>query len=194
VWALRALGASSAQRVYGPDLTPWICAEAVRQNVAVGFYGGTPEVLQTLSRRLRERFPGLRIDFQFSPPFRPLDAQEDEDLVARINASGVRILFVGLGCPKQERWMAEHHGRIDCVMVGVGAAFDFLAGHKRQAPPALQRIGMEWLFRLAVEPKRLWKRYLHNNPRFVLLFATQLLRAFAGKQAGSGPANAADAP
>lgn len=175
VWALRLLGAEAATRVYGPDLVPALCQEATNQNVPVGFYGGTPEVLERMAAELRRRWPSLSIGFCWSPPFRPLTAAEDAEVVARINASDVRVLFVGLGCPKQERWMAEHRDRLALVMVGVGAAFDFLAGTKRQAPPLLQRAGLEWCFRLATEPRRLWRRYLYHNPRYLGLFARQLI-------------------
>ena len=134
VWALRWLGIRRAQRVYGPDLTPVVCREAARRGVPVGFYGGHPEVLDTLTRTLAARIPDLRIAFAHSPPFAPLSAEEDAELTAAIVDSGARVLFVGLGCPKQERWMAAHRERLPCALLGVGAAFDFLAGRKRQAP------------------------------------------------------------
>ena len=175
VWALRGLGIPGAERVYGPDLTPILCARAEALSLPVGFYGGSPDVLDTLLERLTQRFPALRIAFAHSPPFRPLDPDEDRQVAEAIAESGVRILFVGLGCPKQERWMAAHRDVLSCAMVGVGAAFDFLAGRKRQAPPLLQRAGLEWLFRLATEPRRLWWRYLVHNPRFVFHFARQLV-------------------
>jgi N-acetylglucosaminyldiphosphoundecaprenol N-acetyl-beta-D-mannosaminyltransferase len=134
-------------------------------------------VLSALHEYLKARFPGLEVPFAFAPPFRPLDEHEDRDVVEAIEQSGARILFVGLGCPKQERWMAAHRERIDCTLVGVGAAFDFLAGAKRQAPRWMQRAGLEWLFRLAAEPRRLWRRYLVLNPRFLFQLARQLARA-----------------
>jgi N-acetylglucosaminyldiphosphoundecaprenol N-acetyl-beta-D-mannosaminyltransferase len=174
VWALRLLGVAGATRVYGPDLLPAVCQEAAERGVPVGFYGGTPEVLQRMVAEVRRRWPSLPIGYTWSPPFRRLTPDEDAEVVARINESGVRLLFVGLGCPKQERWMAEHRGRSTVVMVGVGAAFDFLAGTKQQAPRFLQRIGLEWFFRLATEPSRLWRRYLYHNPRYLGLFARQL--------------------
>src|SRR5690606_7268495 len=141
----------------------------------VAFYGGTPEALAGLQTELTSRYPGLDIRFAYSPPFRPLTPEEDEAVVADIIASGARILFVGLGCPKQERWMAAHKERLPLVQLGVGAAFDFHAGRIKQAPSWLQDLGLEWLFRLAVEPRRLWKRYLYNNPRFIAYAAMQLL-------------------
>jgi N-acetylglucosaminyldiphosphoundecaprenol N-acetyl-beta-D-mannosaminyltransferase len=112
-----------------------------------------------------------------APPFRPLTAKEDAAVVHEINRSGARILFVGLGCPKQERWMASHKGAVNAVMLGVGAAFDFLAGMKPQAPAWMQRVGLEWLFRLGTEPRRLWRRYVYHNPRFVALLAEQYLKS-----------------
>jgi N-acetylglucosaminyldiphosphoundecaprenol N-acetyl-beta-D-mannosaminyltransferase len=185
VWALRLLGVAGASRVYGPDLTPVLCERAATGGVPVGFYGSTPEVLGDLTANLARRHPRLRVVYAVSPPFRPLTAAEDAEMVARVNASGARLLFVGLGAPKQERWMADHQGRIEAVMLGVGAAFDFLAGRKRQAPAALQRLGLEWLFRLASEPRRLWRRYLYRNPRFVALFGAELVRRrLAGPTAG----------
>jgi N-acetylglucosaminyldiphosphoundecaprenol N-acetyl-beta-D-mannosaminyltransferase len=182
VWGLRALGVRQATRVYGPDLTPAVLEAAAAAGIAVGFYGGTPEVLEALQRTVRARWPGLRIAYAFSPPFVPLSDVEQASIVHDMNASGVGILFVGLGCPKQELWMAQHRGHIDAVMLGVGAAFDFLAGKKKQAPLFMQRSGTEWLFRLFAEPNRLWKRYLLQNPRFIALFGAQLIRA---KRTGS---------
>jgi N-acetylglucosaminyldiphosphoundecaprenol N-acetyl-beta-D-mannosaminyltransferase len=177
VWGLRWLGVPDATRVYGPDLTPAVLTAAESARVPVGFYGGAPDVLDRLMIVLRHRWPALQVTFAQSPPFREMTAEEDRSTVHAINGSGTRILFVGLGCPKQETWMASHHGRIDAVMVGVGAAFDFMAGAKRQAPSRLRSAGLEWLFRLATEPRRLLSRYLRQNPRFALLFARQLVRS-----------------
>jgi N-acetylglucosaminyldiphosphoundecaprenol N-acetyl-beta-D-mannosaminyltransferase len=176
VAALRRLGIPGAQRVYGPTLMPQVCARAEAQRLRVGFYGGTPEVLAAMSRALLARFPQLDIAFAFAPPFRPLTPAEDATVTQAIRAAGVQILFVGLGCPKQERWMAAHRDSLRCPMLGVGAAFDFIAGAKRQAPAWMQRIGLEWLFRLATEPRRLWRRYLIGNPRFLLHFAGEAWR------------------
>lgn len=176
VWGLRLLGADAATRVYGPDLTPVVCQLAAEQGVPVGFYGGTEDVLEELTARLRQRFPGLKVAYRACPPFRPLTPDERRRTVEDLHRSGARILFVGLGTPKQERWMAAHKDQVRAVMLGVGAAFDFLAGRKRQAPRLLQRLGLEWLHRLVHEPRRLWRRYLYRNPRFVVLFAAQLLK------------------
>jgi len=176
VWGLRRLGVAGATRVYGPTLTPLLCACAAREGLPIALYGGAPEVLPALCDTLQERFPGLEIVYAESPPFRPPSPEEDALTCERIRASGARIILVGLGCPKQERWMAAHEGVFEATMVGVGAAFDFLAGQKRQAPAWIQNAGLEWLFRLGTEPRRLWKRYLKHNPRFVVRFALQLAR------------------
>jgi N-acetylglucosaminyldiphosphoundecaprenol N-acetyl-beta-D-mannosaminyltransferase len=176
VWALRRLGIPDAERVYGPDLTPVVCGAAAERGIPVGFYGGHPQTLEAMTRALTARFPALRVTFAYSPPFAPISASEDAEIVATILDSGARILFVGLGCPKQERWMAAHRERLPCAMLGVGAAFDFLAGAKRQAPGWMQRAGLEWLFRLLCEPQRLWRRYAVHNPRFLAAFARQLAR------------------
>ncbi len=184
VWGLRALGVSHATRVYGPELTPRLCERAARQGVPVGFYGGTQQLQDALVSKLIERFPGLDVRFAHSPPFDPLPAAPDLDLVETLRASGTELLFVGLGCPKQERFMALYRDALPCVQVGVGAAFDFLAGQKAQAPRILQDAGLEWLFRLVCEPRRLARRYLVHNPRFVALFARQLWRERARR---SGP-------
>lgn len=175
VWALRLFGVRDATRVYGPDLTPLVCRRAAELGIPVGFYGASPVVLRDLVDNVRTRFPALRVAYACSPPFRALTVEEDDADVEAIQRSGARILFVGLGAPKQEQWMAAHRDRLPAVLLGVGAAFDFIAGHKRQAHPALQRAGLEWLFRLATEPTRLWRRYAERNPRFVLLFLLQLL-------------------
>lgn len=175
VWGLKLLGHRKATRVYGPDLTPIVLQKAMENRTPVGFYGSSPAVLERLQRVVAERFPTLQIAYAFSPPFRPVTAEEDEEIVAAINRSGARILFIGLNTPKQDFWMAAHRGRVQAVMLGVGAAFDFLAGTKSQAPRWMMRNGLEWLYRLATEPRRLWKRYLKHNPRFVVLFALQLV-------------------
>jgi len=175
VWMMRLKGQKDQQRVYGPTLMLHVLEAAVRENVPVGFYGSSPEILRSLLARMQARFPSLKVAYSFSPPFQELSQEEDAGIVERINASSVRILFVGLGCPKQEKWMAEHRGRVNAVMLGVGAAFDFHAGVKSQAPSWMQKMGLEWLFRFAVEPRRLWRRYLYHNPRFVFLAILDLL-------------------
>lgn len=124
---------------------------------------------------MQNRFPGLNIVYAFSPPFGEMIREEDDQVIQDIAKSGVRILFVGLGCPKQERWIAEHRDTVKAVMLGVGAAFDFHAGVKRQSPAWMQRLGLEWLFRLLQEPRRLGRRYLYHNPRFVFYAVLDLL-------------------
>jgi N-acetylglucosaminyldiphosphoundecaprenol N-acetyl-beta-D-mannosaminyltransferase len=177
VWGLRLLGVPSAQRVCGPVLTPMLFEAASQRGIPVGFYGGVPDVLDDLVRQVSERFRRLDVAYAWSPPFRPLSVAEDEQVVAEIRGSGARILFVGLGAPKQELWMARHRGAIASVMVGVGAAFDLLAGRTTRAPLWMQRSGLEWVHRLLHEPRRLWKRYLYGNPKFVALVGKQVLQA-----------------
>jgi len=175
VWALQAMGVPDASRVYGPTLTLHVCEAAAREGVPIGLYGGTPESLEDFAALLRSRYPGIRVVCQIAPPFRPLTPEEDDEYTRQLQASGAAIVFVGIGCPKQERWMAEHSPRLNAVLLGVGAAFDFHSGRVKQSPALLQRVGLEWLFRLAMEPKRLWRRYTRHNPRFVWLITRQLL-------------------
>ncbi|MCI0550590.1 MAG: WecB/TagA/CpsF family glycosyltransferase [Anaerolineae bacterium] len=175
VWMMQLKGYRNQSRVYGPTLMLHVLESAARENIPVGFYGGAPHVLESLVERMQTRYEGLNVVFSLSPPFRELSPQEDAEIIQAINKTGVRILFVGLGCPKQEIWMANHHGKINAVMLGVGAAFDFHAEIKLQAPAWMQGLGLEWLFRLLTEPRRLWKRYLYHNPRFVVLAICDLL-------------------
>lgn len=179
VWMMRAKGQHVQQRVYGPTLMLHTLEAAARENLSVGFYGSRPEVLDALIKRMQAKYPGLIVAFSCSPPFRDLSPEQGDEVVKKIRKSGVRILFVGLGCPKQEKWMAAHRGRVNAVMIGVGAAFDFHAGMKSQAPRWIQSIGLEWLFRFVVEPRRLWRRYLYHNPRFIFLAVADLLGSHA---------------
>ncbi len=180
VWALHALGHRAATRVYGPDLMAAFCARAAagRAALPVYLYGGrSAQALTILERRLRDRFPGLRIAGGQSPPFRALTAAEEERVVEEINSSGAAVVWVGTGQPKQERWMARMRARLSPpLLAGVGAAFDFHAGLVPQAPPWMQRAGLEWSYRLAREPRRLWRRYARYNPRFIAAFGAQYLR------------------
>jgi N-acetylglucosaminyldiphosphoundecaprenol N-acetyl-beta-D-mannosaminyltransferase len=175
VWALRLLGHPRATRVYGPDLMAAFCARAAHTGTPIYLYGGrTPAALAELTRRLHERFPGLRIVGGHSPPFRELTAAEELQAIERIDSSGAEVVWVGIGQPKQERWMHHMRPRLQApLLVGVGAAFDFHAGLVPQAPPWMQRNGLEWCYRLAREPRRLWRRYARHNPRFVAGFARQ---------------------
>lgn len=173
-WMLRRQG-HAQQRINGPDLMLRYCRLAAGRNESVYLYGSTPETLKVLRTVLVEHFPGLRIAGAYSPPFRALTAEEDEAVVEAINASGAGTVWVGLGCPKQEMWMAAHRGRIRAVMIGVGAAFDYHAGVVVRAPLWMQKNGLEWLHRLASEPRRLWRRYLVTNTLFVLGAVRQLI-------------------
>jgi N-acetylglucosaminyldiphosphoundecaprenol N-acetyl-beta-D-mannosaminyltransferase len=179
VWALRSFGTRDQQRVYGPTLLLEICRRAASRGHRIFLYGGREETLASLSAKLRQRFPGLVIAGVFAPPFRPLTSEEDRALQELIRKSDSDLVFVGMSTPKQEKWMYDHR---DCfpgmILIGVGAAFDFHAGRTRQAPPWMQHAGLEWLFRLVIEPKRLWRRYLLVTPRFLPLWAMQRLRLF----------------
>lgn len=166
VWRLRRLGHRGQERVYGPDLVLEVCARAAARGVPVGLFGGSPAALEGSRRELLRRFPNLAIVWASSPPIRPARV-EDEETLAAIRASGARILFVALGCPKQEHWLALNAPHLPMVLIAVGAAIDFLAGRVPQAPPWLQRVGLEWAFRLLVDPRRLWRRYAYTNTRFL---------------------------
>jgi len=176
VWAQHLLGADEAKQLRGMDLMLALCKQAEKSAATVGFYGATPELLDRLTNKLTQQYSDLKITCTIAPPFRALSPEEDNAIIEQINTSGVNFLFVGLGCPKQERWMAEHKNKLHCVMLGVGAAFDFIAGNKPHAPRWIQSFGLEWLFRLSCEPRRLWPRYLIQNPRFVWHFLWQWLR------------------
>ena len=174
-WLVRWHGYDQKDRVYGPDLMLACCERSIETGTSHFFYGGASGVPELLGQKLTERFPGLKVAGCYSPPFRPLTPAEDEEVVRMINDSGADIVWVGLGAPKQERWMDQHAGRITApVMIGVGAAFPFHTGTLKQAPKWMQKSGLEWLFRLCVEPRRLWRRYLLNNPLFILLTLCQL--------------------
>jgi len=176
-WAQKLLGYADAEQVRGQDIMNALCQLSADKGLRLGFYGGSSdELLEKVKRKLTDSYPEIVIEYAFSPPFRPLTAEEDVEVVNAINTSEVDILFVGIGCPKQERWMAEHKDKLGCVMLGVGAAYDFIAGEKNHAPRWVQEIGMEWFFRLCSEPKRLWRRYFSTNPRFIWYFGKQLLK------------------
>ena len=177
VWAMNLLGHSLPSRVYGPDLMHHACVRAAETGARFYLYGGREESLNRLRTLLPERYPGLRLVGIRHAPFRELSEDEAAETAASINASGADVVWVGLGVPLQEKWMARMRESLEApVLVGVGAAFDFHAGIKKQAPDGLQRLGLEWAFRLSQEPRRLWRRYLHYNPRFVSGFARQYAR------------------
>jgi len=168
VWWSRLAGFSQARRVCGSDLLDAVCSYGLQRGYRHYFYGASPEVLKLLTDRLRRRYPGLIVAGSHSPPFRPLTADEDAKEVAAINETCPDFVWVGLGMPKQEKWMVEHLGKIDATaLIGIGAAFDFHAGTKPRAPSWMQHVGLEWLFRLMTEPRRLAHRYLIDNALFV---------------------------
>lgn len=175
VWLSKLKGQPQVERVYGPDLMLAFCQQSVDKGYRHFLYGSSDAVLAQLKRNLEVRAPGIQIVGSYSPPFRALTAEEDQGVVDRINDTSPDVVWVGLSTPKQELWMADHVGRVTApVLLGVGAAFDFHAGNKRQAPHWMQRSGLEWFFRLVTEPRRLWKRYLYNNPRFIWSIFLQL--------------------
>ncbi len=187
VWLSRLNGYNHIDRVYGPDLLLELCDLSVERGYRHFFYGGSERTLDLLDRRLSERFPGLQIVGKYAPPFRVLTAEEDDEIVRTINVSNADIVWVGLGCPKQELWMAGHVDRLHApALIGVGAAFDFHAGTRKQAPRWMQRHGMEILFRVLSEPRRLLRRFLRNHPRFVVLAVLQLLSLRRSDPLGKG--------
>lgn len=177
VWALRRRGMPEAQRVYGPALMLQLCAAAASRKMGIYLYGGSPDELEGLQQALLRQFPTLVISGAESPSQLPADPAQDPNLVRRINASGARLVFVGLGCPKQEYWMANHADATEAVLIGVGLAFAQIAGLKRAAPAWMRHNGLEWLFRLMQEPRRLWRRYLVGNSKFLWLLAKDMVRA-----------------
>jgi N-acetylglucosaminyldiphosphoundecaprenol N-acetyl-beta-D-mannosaminyltransferase len=175
VWILRSKGHKQVTRVYGPDLMTVLCERSEYRAYRHFLYGGSPELVEELGERLTARFSGLKVAGVYSPPFRVPSVEEDTRIIEFINDTRPDIVWVGLGSPKQEKWMAKHRDRLDApVLVGVGAAFDFLSGRKPQAPRWIQRSGVEWLFRLATEPRRLWPRY-RQYPLFGLLVLAQMV-------------------
>ncbi len=184
VWAMNLLGHNLSSRVYGPDLMERACERAARAGQTFFLYGGRASALEMLREALPQRYPGLRVVGARPGPFRDLSPEEADAIAFELNAAEPDVIWVGLGVPLQEKFMAAMRDRLDApVLVGVGAAFDFHAGLKRQAPDSLQRLGLEWAFRLAQEPRRLWRRYLRYNPRFVLGFARQYLRHLRTRRA-----------
>ena len=182
VWIGKTRGFKNMDRVYGPDLMLEICRISSSKGYRHFFYGATAEVLEKLEAALKKRFPGLEICGKFAPPFRPLTKDEDEKIVGLINAAKPDCLWVGLGSPKQDLWIDAHRAVLEVpVMLAVGAAFDFHAGTKPQAPRWMQRTGFEWLFRLGTEPRRLWRRYLMGNSEFLYLLLKESWHKRSGK-------------
>ena len=178
VWAARILGGAIKDRVYGPELMLRSCKMAEQCGFSIFLYGGTSWALDKFEFNLKKQFPLLKIAGAYSPPFRTLSVEEETDVNKMLKSCHPDMLFVGLGAPKQEKWMAKHCPQLDIpVTIGVGAAFDFISGEKRQAPYWLQNAGLEWLFRLASEPQRLWKRYLLGNIIFCFLLFKNLIIA-----------------
>jgi N-acetylglucosaminyldiphosphoundecaprenol N-acetyl-beta-D-mannosaminyltransferase len=167
VWELKRQGYKKAERVSGPDLMIELCEKTQSEDIPIYFYGGSPSVVEVMRGKLIERFPELKIAEIESPPILPEQPEVDQTVVDRIKASGARIVFVGLGCPKQELWMHAYSPHIPAVLIGVGAAFDFFAGSVKRAPLWMQKSGLEWFYRLCSEPRRLWKRYLVSNSLFI---------------------------
>lgn len=174
-WMMRKLGFKDQQRINGPDLMWKYFSQAAQRNESIYLYGSAPETLAILQVQMAKVYPSLVVAGAHSPPFRVLTPEEDAADVARINASRAGTVWVSLGCPKQELWMAAHRGRINAVMIGVGAAFDYHAGTIQRAPLWMQNAGLEWFYRLVTEPRRLWRRYLVTNTLFIVGTARQLL-------------------
>lgn len=184
-WRLRTLGFAQQQRINGPDLMWKCCAGAAEEGLPVFLYGSTAATLRRLREHLEREFPRLPIAGSYAPPFRALTAKEDARVVKAIEDSGARVVFVGLGCPKQEIWMAEHRGRIRAVMIGVGAAFDYHAGVVRRAPRWMRDAGLEWLHRLVSEPRRLWRRYFVTNTLFLAYLASEMFTGWRHRTGAS---------
>lgn len=181
VWMLRKLGFSKADRVYGPDFMLRLCRECAHANLPVFLYGGSPDEIRAICRFFEQKLPGLQIAGAVSPPMLPPDPPTDLDIAAAINSSGAKVVFVGLGCPKQEYWMLNNSGHVDAVTVGVGYAFAQISGLKSRAPEWMSRHGLEWMYRLGQEPRRLWRRYLIGNSLFVWYCLRELgVRAVTG--------------
>lgn len=195
VWALHLLGCPDATRVrVSPDFLIELLVRAEHVGVKLGLYGGTRGTLAGIRQRVMCDIPGLTVAYSYAPPFRPPSQDEDEAIVEEIRASGAQLLLVGIGCPKQEKWMAAHRDRLPCVMIGVGAAFDLFGGKTREAPLWMQPLGLEWVFRLMLEPRRLWRRHLKHNPRFLGLLGYKLLTAPTGVARFRKPRTTSGAP
>ncbi len=188
VWLLRWRGFKRVERVYGPDLLLETCRAGLNRGYRHYFYGGAPGVAEELAERLGAQYPGLNVVGIESPPFRALTGEETEQMRERLQRAKPDIVWVGIGSPRQERWMASEVAALGVpVLIGVGAAFDFLSGRKAQAPRWVQTSGLEWLFRLLSEPGRLWKRYVLGYPRFVVLILLEQVKMWLSKGKKAGP-------
>ena len=185
VWMTSLMNGKPQERAAGMELMLALCSKAQEMRVSLFVYGSTPEMLSEMRSRLARDFPRLRIAGMVSPPFRPLSEEEDSVITAQINRSGAGLVFVSLGCPKQERWMSEHRGRVRAVMVGLGGAFPVYTGNKRWAPAWVRRYGLEWCYRLKQDPRRLWKRYASTIPPFMLLALKQVIQVRLGLRSDS---------
>ncbi|AYA78079.1 glycosyltransferase [Bacillus sp. Y1] len=170
VWALKTFGFKDQDRVDGPNLMLKLCEESAKEGYKIYLYGNTEEILQRLEKKLKDMYKDIEIVGTYSPPFRTLEEGEIKKIQSDINKSAADIVFVSLGCPKQEKWMYENSPNINGVLLGVGAAFNFIIGDIKRPPLFFQKLGLEWLFRLLSEPQRLWKRYLYNNTNYILKF------------------------
>jgi N-acetylglucosaminyldiphosphoundecaprenol N-acetyl-beta-D-mannosaminyltransferase len=175
VWMLKSIGSNSSERVAGLDIFLAICDRAAQAQISIFLLGSKPEILEKICHRLKQEFPLLKIAGMEAPPFAPLETSPDMKMVHTINTSGAGIVFVALGCPKQELWMAQHREQIQSVKIGIGGVFSVYAGELKQTPKFIQKTGFEWLFRLIQEPRRLWKRYIYTIPVFIWLALKQIL-------------------
>lgn len=182
IWLGRMLGFHLKQRVYGPDLMQAFCETAARKGYRHFFYGGAPGVPERLAAKIKDKWPESRIVGTYSPPFRPLTQKEDDEVVEMINEAHPDVLWLGLGCPKQERWAYQHRSRLQVPVIAcVGQAFDIHSGRVKQAPRWMRENGWEWLYRLVTNPGRLWKRYLIYNSQFVFLIARERMSLAIGR-------------
>ncbi|MEW4209510.1 WecB/TagA/CpsF family glycosyltransferase [Priestia megaterium] len=170
VWALRLYGYKNQDRVDGPNLMLKLCELSSQKGYRIFLYGGTNDTLDKLERVLKEKYKNVNIVGKYSPPFRPLEETEEKEIARKVNETNPDLVFVSLGCPKQEIWMHNNKDSIKGIMIGVGAAFGFIIGEIKRPPIFFQKMGLEWLFRLVSEPKRLWKRYAYNNPVYIYRF------------------------
>ncbi len=178
VWMLRLMGACTQNRVAGMDILLSLCQLAPQRNISVFFLGSEASILEKIRKKLSQKFPNLKIAGMEPLPFRPLTSAEDDAIIKKINESGASLVLVSLGCPKQEYWMHQHKGKIQAVMIGLGGVFPVLAGVHKRAPQWIRESGLEWLYRLIQEPRRLWKRYSTTNTLFIWLALKQLLTSF----------------